>query len=491
MADREDLRESPGLGFLAGLRRYVERAVVRFHTPGHRGGRWVHPGWARSVGRDALALDMSDVLEGPRGPGDWAGELRRAEERAARLFGAQASRFLVNGTSGGIHAAVFALAAGGEVLLSRASHISVYAAATLARATPRDAAPVYDAEWDIPGPPGAAALAESLPLRRPGLVFVTYPDYYGLAVDGRELVERARGLLVLADEAHGAHFRFCPGAPEPALEWGAAVSVQSTHKMLAALTQASMLHVGERGKELLGRIDRALSLFQTTSPSPLLLASLEAAAEQAAEEGRRSWARAVELAEWARARIERATPFRCLSPQDARERWNARLDPARLVVNVAVAGWTGLEAARILRHDWRVQVEMGNQRAVVLLFTPGNTAEDVERLVQALEDLGRRRSRSRAPAALPPPGAPPRRMLPWEAVSAPTAWVPLKESVGKIAAETVCTYPPGIPVIVPGEEVTPEVVEYLEHAAARGWEMRGPAHKDAARLGVVEESGVQ
>ncbi|MFS8573293.1 MAG: hypothetical protein LOD85_09795, partial [Clostridia bacterium] len=89
MADREDLRESPGLGFLAGLRRYVERAVVRFHTPGHRGGRWVHPGWARSVGRDALALDMSDVLEGPRGPGDWAGELRRAEERAARLFGAQ------------------------------------------------------------------------------------------------------------------------------------------------------------------------------------------------------------------------------------------------------------------------------------------------------------------------------------------------------------------------------------------------------------------
>src|SRR5690606_41900900 len=117
----------------------------------------------------------------------------------------------------------------------------------------------------ISGPPGAAALAESLPLRRPGLVFVTYPDYYGLAVDGRELVERARGLPVLADEAHGAHFRFCPGAPEPALEWGAAVSVQSTHKMLAALTQASMLHVRERGKELLGRIARALSLFQTTS----------------------------------------------------------------------------------------------------------------------------------------------------------------------------------------------------------------------------------
>lgn len=483
----DDVRErQERFEFLFGLRRYAQRAVVRFHTPGHRGGRWVHPEWLRSVGEGALALDVSDVLEGAQGPGDWSEALRRAEKRAAEIFGARASRFVVNGTSGGIHAAVYALAAGKDVLFSRASHLSVYAAAAFAQAAPRYLAPRYDPEWDIPGPPRPEDVVSASAERRPALVVVTYPDYYGLAVDGRAIVEAARGVPVLADEAHGAHFRFCPGAPPPALEWGCMVSVQSTHKMLGALTQGSMLHVGEGAEECVRRIDRALALFQTTSPSPLLLASLEAAAEQVAESGIQSWRRAAELAAEIREAIERATPLRCLSAEEARQRWQARLDPARIVVHVGTCGWTGLAAARYLREKWRVQVEMGNQQAVVALVTPGTTKADGERLVAALRDLSAQPRTPKTPA-VPPPEAPPVRMPPWEAMRLPVSWVSLKESVGKIAAEVVCPYPPGIPVVVPGEEVTRDIVEYLEHAKARGWSMRGPACADLARLGVVDE----
>lgn len=484
----KDDERTRGPRFLMGLKRYVDRAIVRFHTPGHRGGRWAHPQWIRTVGEKALSLDMSDVLEGESRADDWALLLRAAEERAARLFGAGATRFLVNGTSGGIHAAVFALAAGGPVLISRASHISVYAAATIARSKPCYVEPVYDPDWDIPGPPGPDEWDRACQTERPHLVVVTYPDYYGLALDGTSLMERLDSVPILADEAHGAHFSLCPGAPPPALRWGAAVSVQSTHKMLAALTQASMLHVSGSGKNVIPRVDRALTLFQTTSASPLLLASLESAVEQAVEEGRHVWRRAVRLAGTIRAEIQRLTPFRCLSEEEAASRWGVQLDPVRVVVNVGDSGWTGLDAVRHLRQRWRIQAELGNQRSVVLLVTPGNTEDDGERLVLGLADLAKKEAKQ-TPVPVPPPSSPPRRMLPWEAVGRPTAWVGLQESVGRIAAETVCPYPPGIPVVVPGEEITSEIVEYLYHVTARGWEVRGPVHPDLSLIAVVDERG--
>ena len=390
--------------FLSGLRRYVERAVVRFHTPGHRGGRWAHPELVRSLGQKALSLDVSDVLEGESGPADWTEYLRSAEERAARLFGARTTRFLVNGTSGGIHAAVFALAAEGDVLFPRASHISVHAAAIIARSAPRYVGPVYDADWDIPGPPAVAELARACAEHRPDLVVITYPDYFGLAIDGALLSRETGSVPILVDEAHGAHFMFCPEAPSTALEWGCTVSVQSTHKMLAALTQASMLHVGGVGESAIPRVDRALTLLQTTSASPLLLASLESVVAQVAVEGKESWRRAVDLTKTIKSEIETATPFRSLTAAEAAARWGARLDPVRLVINVGDSGWTGLAAARFLREKWRIQVELGNQRSIVLLVTPGNTQEDGERLILALKDLSKKnakRKRCRPPSAGP------------------------------------------------------------------------------------------
>lgn len=474
--------------FLSGLLRYAERSIVRFHTPGHRGGRWAYPGWAQAMGREALSLDLSDVLEGPGGPANWSCTLQHAEERAARLFGARATRFLVNGTSGGIHTAIFALASGREVLFSRASHISVYAGTMIARAIPRYVAPVYDPDWDIAGPPNAHELAQACRAHRPDLIVVTYPDYYGLAIDGSLIVQAAGDAAILADEAHGAHFIRCPKAPPPALRWGCTVSVQSTHKMLGSLTQASMLHVAPAAEGIVFALDQALNLFQTTSPSSLLLASLEAAVVQLIETGHEDWKEAVALAESIRDEIVRTTPFRCLSPEEAANRWQARLDPARLVVNVGDSGWTGLAAARFLREKWQIQVELANQRCLVLLVTPGNTEADGERLIAALKSLSARAPQERSPTVAPP-SQPPQRMLPWEALGRPSEWVSLEESVGRVASEIVCPYPPGIPVVVPGEELTLEIVEYLYHVTAQGWEVRGAFDSKHRRIAVVKESG--
>ena len=504
--------------FLQGLSRYHERGIVRFHTPGHRGGRWIDPALRQLLTPQALALDVSDVLEGEHGPGDWSAALREAEERASRLFGTERTRFLVNGTTGGIHAAVLALALHSRVAFGRASHLSVYAAAALAGAEPAYIPFRYDPEWDIPGPLPVEEIARHARDGGASLYVDTYPNYYGLAHPIGRLCKLLE-IPVVADEAHGSHFAFCPGAPPPALAEGAVVSVQSAHKTLQAMTQGSLLHVRRGRADIALRVDRALSLLQTTSPSSLLLASLEAAVAHTAREGDEPWRRAVALAQAIREGIEQRTGLRCLDAREAELRWGARLDPARVVVNVAPAGWTGLEAAAWLRREWGIQVEMANQRCIVALVSPGNTEEEGERLVEALARLAaappgplegahrrvtglpaspggtsspasappgaRSPSATRAPAALPPPPVPPRALSLREALAAPAEWIPLDECAGRVAAEFACPYPPGIPVLAPGEEITSECVEYLRWVREKGWEVRGVRFADLSRLGVV------
>lgn len=472
--------------FLAGLIQYAQAGVVRFHTPGHRGGRWIEDALGAALGASSLSLDVSDVLEGGKdGPADWTAALVAAQERTAALFGAAGSRYLVNGTSGGIHAALLGLAAGGDILCRRASHLSVYAACVLSRGRVHTVPPDYDGEWDIPGPAPVEAVLAAARAARPRLYVETYPNYYGIAPNLKAIAAGLGESLIVADEAHGSHFRFCPQAPAPALAHGAHVTVQSFHKTLGALTQASALHVHSRHPELLAQIDRALLLLQTTSPSPLLLSSLEAATQQARNTAAEDWAYAAALAEHLREEVVRRVGCRVLSAQWVRQRWNAELDPARVVINVADLGWQGTAAAQWLRARGRIQVEMANERCLVLLVSPGNTEEEARRMVAALEAMKELRPGAQPlePSAAPP--QPAQAMPLWEAALAPCTWVPLEQSAGRIAAEFICPYPPGIPVLLPGEEVDEQVIEYLRRAQGDGKEVRGARFRDLSRIGVV------
>ena len=481
--------------FLLGLKRYGDRRIVRFHTPGHRGGKWLDSLFRAAIGEQAAALDMSDVLEGESGPADWMATIRRAEERAAALFGAAATRFLVNGTSGGLHVALLAAGMSKRAVFSRASHLSVYSGALLAGLEYRCIEPDYDADWDIPGPPARTAIEEALRDWRPELAVETYPNYYGLTPDLSVWTTPCgapRPPLLITDEAHGSHFIVCPSAPPTALACGAAITVQSLHKTLGALTQASALHVGSAAGHLISQVDRSLSVLQTTSPSPLLLASLEAAVAQLDPRSKNSgaqregdWDRALRITKELRAAIDAISGFRCLSDEYVGKRWGARLDPARLVINVAGVGWSGIDAARWLRTERRIQVEMANQTSIVALVSPGNTEDDAERLVEGLQDLSRAMPPRRpAPPVAPPPMSRPV-IDPREAMRRPAEWVDIAAAAGCIAAEFVCPYPPGMPVLAPGEEITAETVEYLRHVKSVGWEVRGASLWDAGMISVV------
>lgn len=467
------------------MRRYAAKEVIRFHTPGHRGGRWLSNPFAEVLGAQAASLDVSDVLEGAGPITSWTDALDHAQRRTAELFGASASRFLVNGTSGGIHAAVMALAAGGNVACSRASHVSVFAACILHRCTLTTLPVNYDPQWDIPGPLPVDQIVDCVRASRADVYIETYPNYYGLAPPLDQITAQVPDVAVLVDEAHGSHFGFCQEAPRPALECGAHLSVQSFHKTLGALTQASVLHVHPAHADLVPRVDRALFLLQTTSASPLLLSSLEAATVQAAQCALDDWIYAVELADALRRAVSDRVGCRTLTPQIAQERWASGLDPARVVINVGDIGWGGPDAADVLRRRYNIQVEMANRRCLVLLISPGNREEEIEVVVDALQGLRELEApRPLADGFVPPPLAE-RAMPPWDAVAAPIEWVPLSKSVGRVSAEVICPYPPGIPAILPGEEVTRDVAEYLEQVRRGGTEVRGATYQDLSRIGVV------
>ncbi len=471
--------------FLDGLCRYAAKEIVRFHTPGHRGGRWLPKSMSAAIGSLVGPLDVSDVLEGAGSVTSWVEAIEVAQQKTAELFGASASRFLVNGTSGGIHAAVMSLAPGGTALCNRAAHLSVYAAGILGRCTIHNVLPDYDPEWDIPGPPSPLAILNALGEVRPDLFIETYPNYYGIAPRLDLVVEGVPGTAVLADEAHGSHFLYCEGAPETALECGAHVSIQSFHKTLGALTQASVLHVARGHEDLLPRIDRSLFLLQTTSASPILLGSLEAATQQAGHSAKEDWRRAEELTTYLRQRVNRNVGCRVLHVDDVVTRWGATMDPTRAVIRVADIGWSGLDAAESLRVDYDIQVEMANQHCIILLISPGNEEWEIDQVVAALQGLKERGSGGEPAVVLDAPPLPRRAMPPWDAVDAGIASVPLGKSKGRISAEMVCPYPPGIPVILPGEEITPDVVDYLARVRDLGVEVRGAARADLSEISVV------
>lgn len=478
--------------FLRGLIQYAQDGVLPFHTPGHKQGRGMYAPLREFLSR-AAEYDVSDVLSSQKFNDSWSEALQAAETRAAEIFGARATRFMINGTTGAVHIMLIAARMYGftHVVMPRSAHMSVYGALLLA-----DLEPVYVADrpvagWQLPGPPGVQDYADAEGnLDNPGssVVFATYPNYYGLGADLAPLSERLQqqGRWLLVDEAHGAHFRFHSSLPQPALTQGADLVAQSTHKVLGALTQASMLHVGSE-RVPLALVDRADFWLQSTSPSALLLASLEAAGEQMAEAGETLWERAIEHAETAARRIELQAGMEVLRPQDVAPTYV--MDPTRLVVRTADVGWSGVAAARCLRKAG-IQVEMADPWHLVALITWADDEETVNGLIQGVVDLAREapNSAERAPTlALPPRPVPKVRLRPREAALAPSRRVPLQEAVGHVSADVVCPYPPGIPILCPGEEINDDIVEYLLHVRSSAFELRGTCDPDLSHIHIVQE----
>lgn len=428
---------------------YAQRGVVGLHTPAHR-GRAMPAGLERLLTRDGLACDLPSLPE----TDNWfhpRGCIEEAQQLAAELYGAEQTYYLAHGSTIGVQAMVLATVNPGEkVLLSRASHVSLFNALVLSGAVP-----VYlPQQWHpaagpLPSAPGevADALAGDPGIRA---VFVTSPTYYGLTAPIADLaaVCHAAGVPLLVDEAHGAHLEFLPGGRAlTAVRNGADAVVQSAHKTLGSLVGTAQLHRPPGSAIAPDRLQSALNLLQSTSASYLLLASIDVTRRGLARDGYRRFAEAAAHACRLREALQAAGVF-CLT--------RAGQDPLRLTV---AAGAGAFEAERRLMVEHGILDEFCDGANLVFVLTPDDSADEYDRLVKALVSLPRDGD-PRAPVVIVPPLA----LTPREAFSRGRVSIPTAVAAGRICAERITLYPPGIPLILPGELVTAEVVAHcLDH----------------------------
>ena len=487
---------------------YGEAGALAFHTPGHKQGLGAHALLRELVTEAGLREEVSlmeelDDLHEPTGC------IEEAQDLAAALYGADAAFFAVNGTTGAIHAMlVAALSPGDAVLVPRNVHRSVFGGLVLADARPVYIEPIVDEALGIAHGLSTEAVREACRLHPEAkALLLVSPTYYGVASDVRAIAEivHEAGMALLVDEAHGAHLAFSDDLPESAIAAGADLVAQSTHKLLGAMTQASLLLLRE-GRIEKERVQRAMSLLTSTSPNYLLLASLDIARLQMAEVGAAHLARAVGLARKLRREVN-ATPGLFSFGEERMGGAGAfALDPLKLTVTVTGLGLTGAEAAHILRHEHKIEAELFDAQNVLFLLTYADTEESAGRLLAALRSLAQRRTAQaataaaaaiavpdgrKAQAAVRLPAAPPVAIPPREAFYRRSVPCRLREAAGRIAAETIAFYPPGLPVICTGEVFTAEVCRYIEAMAAAGLKVTGAADASLRTLRVVADDAEQ
>src|SRR5919109_489479 len=450
--------EQPNAPYLEAVVGYAFRGTARYHVPRHKGGPGADPG------------------------------LREA-------FGAERSWFLTNGATQGNHALCLALAPlGARIVAQRNSHTSIVDGLVLSGGIPSFVAPEYDAELGITHAVTPDALATALreaPDAR--AVFVVSPTYYGMAADVAALAEvaHAADVPLVVDQAWGPHFGFHETLPPTALSQGADAMLTSTHKIAGSLTQSAMLHVGNRGgrdRIDLGAVARAIRLLRSTSPSSLLLASLDGARRQLVLHGEQLLWETVEAIKVARAKLETVPGIAMVDASLVGRMGVAGYDPLRIVLDVRGTGRTGYEIADALRRSYDVHVELPMQATVVFVVGLGESAATLRRLAGDVDEVVKRLTEPGATRALVPPAAslgyevaiPPRDAFLGEAEQ-----IAVDDAVGRISCESIASYPPGVPALLPGERISSETVAYLRELAASGARLHGASDPDFETINVL------
>lgn len=469
--------------YVDALLDYASGDPGRFGVPGHKGGPGADSALRALVGEAGLRHDVPSLIEGVDvGPEPIPFQL--AQRLAAEAWAAKRTWFLVNGASQGNHAACLALAhAGAEVVVQRNVHSSVIDGLVMSGLAPRFVAPELDPELGIAHCLTPEALAAALDAT-PGAsgAMVVSPTYFGACADvaGLARVAHERGVPLVVDEAWGAHLHFHDRLPADALSAGADLVVSSTHKIVGSLTQAAMLH---QGGELIDEavVDRCITMIESTSPSALLSGSLDAARRRAATQGTALLEDTLSGIGAARAEIDSIPGLSVLDEGIVGRPGIAAWDPMRVSVDVRRTGATGYELAAAVRELGGIQLELASANVVVAVFGMGEEAALTgARLAAALRDAvgrldgpGRGAQRHLAP---PPPWGE-LAMTPREAFLGPQQAVPLGEASGRIAAESLAAYPPGIPNVLPGERLSEETLAYVVQSVAHGGFVRGSSDR--------------
>lgn len=466
---------------------YRKRRVVPFDVPGHKQGRGT-PELTDFLGKACLSVDVNSMkpLDNLSHP---TGVIRDAELLAAEAFGADSAFLVVGGTTAAVQAMIMSVCKSGDsIIIPRNVHKSAINTLILCGITPIYVDPGTHPALGISLGMDAENVERTIKqYPQAKAVFVNNPTYYGICSDLRRIVAAAHkaGMAALVDEAHGTHFYFGEGLPTTAMAAGADMAAISMHKTGGSLTQSSLL-VMKRGTVGPDYVRTIICLTQTTSASYLLMSSIDIARKTLATQGKEIFRQVVSLAEYARSEVNGIGGYYAFSREIINGRDICDFDITKLSIHTLKIGLAGVEVYDILRDDYGIQTEFGDMGNMLAIISVGDTHYNIERLVSSLAEIKRIRSKEGIHLWDHEYVAPVVKLSPQEAFYAARKPVLLSESEGEISCEFVMCYPPGIPILAPGELVTKEALDYILYAKEKGSLLMGPQDMSLEKLFVVK-----
>ena len=481
-----DLDRQKSAPIYEALEQFKKKRVVPFDVPGHKRGRG-NPELVQLLGEKCVELDVNSMkpLDNLCHP---VSVIREAERLVADAFGAADAFLMVGGTTSAVQAMILSTCkAGDKIILPRNVHKSAINALVLCGAIPVYVNPETNAKLGISLGMETSQVEQAINDNPDAVaVLVNNPTYYGICSDIRKIVELAhsKGMKVLADEAHGTHLYFGDNLPVPGMKAGADMAAVSMHKSGGSLTQSSILLVNNGvNAEYVRQI---INLTQTTSASYLLLSSLDISRRNLALRGKESFAKVADMAEYARNEINAIGGYYAYGRDLVNGSSIYDFDITKLSIYTLDIGLAGIEVYDILRDEYDIQIEFGDICNILAYISIGDRLQDIERLVGALADIKRVYSKDKTGLLSGEYINPKVVCSPQKAFYSDKKTLPIRECAGKVSGEFVMCYPPGIPILAPGELITEEIVEYIIYAKEKGCSMQGTQDPKVENLEIID-----
>lgn len=482
--DKESHSKAP---IYEALMKYKKARVVPFDVPGHKQGRG-NPMLKEFLGEQCLSVDVNSMkpLDNLCHP---VSVIKEAEELAADAFGARHAFFMVNGTTSAVQAMVMSVCKKGEkIIMPRNVHRSAINALVISGAVPIYINPGVNKKLGIPLGMCVEDVKKAIKENPDAkAVLINNPTYYGICSNLKEITKLAHehGMYVLVDEAHGTHFYFGEDMPTSAIEAGADMSAVSMHKTGGSLTQSSFLLLNCNLN--VGYVRQIINLTQTTSGSYLLMSSLDLARRDLVLNGKEIFKKVTKLSQYAREEINKIGGYYAFSEELIDGDAVFDFDRTKLSIFTREIGLAGIEVYDLLRDEYGIQIEFGDIANILAIISVGDRELTIERLISALSEIKRVSSKDKAGMFDHEYINPEVVLTPQEAFYSSKTSVPMNESDGKICAEFVMCYPPGIPILAPGEKITREILDYINYAKEKGCFLTGTEDIKIENINIVEE----
>jgi arginine decarboxylase len=485
------MKSQKNMPYVSSVEKYVKERRIPFHMPGHKQGQGVNSILHRLWGKKIFDYDLTEVdgLDYVNAP---TGVIAEAEKLAAKAFNTEETFFLINGSTVGNQAAIMSLVGSNEkILVGRNSHQSTYAGLILSGAVPVYAKPTLHKLSGFYPVIGSKEINTLLNKNKDIIVVhLTSPTHIGFMPNIekiRELTQK-KNIPLIVDEAHGSHFQFHEELPTSAIALGADIVIQSTHKTIGSLTQTSMLHLVKTNHVSGTKLQSILRLLQSSSPSTLFVMSLDAARYQMANEGERLLTRTLQLSRQLRRNINSIEGLYCYGKEIAGTDDIVDIDETKILINISKTGYTGYELEKILGREYKIEIEMSDTNHILCFVTIGDTEQSINKLISALESIAnnpKKTAKEDSNFFLPMPGIPELALTPRDAFFAQKKRISLMSSLGQISGEFIIPFPPDIPIIVPGERINQEILDYVKYLKKNDTMIVGPEDTTLETIEVI------